>query len=86
MVTQVITIGLYCPQTGETRHEQLWYHGGPFDPAEDILERMQRALVLEDTDRYEIVESRQSRNPRGVGGWWEQLDLFGASAGPERET
>lgn len=73
MVTQIVSIGLYCPQTGETRTSQLWFHGSPFDAAEDITARLWDALMLTPEDRYEVVETRQSRNPDVPR--WDQLAL-----------
>lgn len=73
MVTQIVTIGVYCPQSGETRYSHLWFHGGPFDDGEALTARLWDALMLTPEDRYEVIETRQSRNPDAPP--WDQLEL-----------
>ena len=86
MVTQVLTIGLYCPQTGETVMRQACIHGGPFDTADAIVTRLCVAACPEGADHYEVVEDRRSRNPKSATEAWSQLRLFGASDDPEPAT
>jgi hypothetical protein len=75
MVTLVVTIGLYCPQTAESHVRQYWLHGGPFDTPQDVQDRLASALVVTDTDWLELVDSRVSRTPHPVETRWSQLEL-----------
>lgn len=75
MLTAVVSLGVYCPQTGETQTEQIWLHSGPFDTPQDVLARLLAAAAEGDGDWYFVVESRQARNPPSARARWSQLQL-----------
>lgn len=76
MLTHVVTLTVYSPQTRETHYRQVWLHAGPFDDGELLLERLEAALVQAPADWYEVIESRHQRTPEATQAPWDQLELF----------
>lgn len=76
MLTHVVTLGVYCPQTRETFTQQIWLHAGPFDTGATVLARLEASLVQAPADWYEVIDSRHQSFPTTPGTPWEQLPLF----------